>query len=187
MSQVRYKRMLLDLARLRRRQLMRPLRHRLRVKALWSFEREATAKAAAIGVFFAIAMPIAQVIFALVAAVLLRANIVVAAASTLISNPVTLPIIYYWAYRTGAFLLGATAADTPADAVEGAEEAAEYALEVTHWFPALIEWIPSVGPGLALGVAIFSLSAALIAYGTVQVVYKVWAVVASRRARTRAS
>lgn len=185
MSRVRFKRWVLNLGRLRRRQLMRPLRHRLRDRTLWSFERQPLAKGAALGVFFAVATPVAQIVFAIVAAIVLRANVMLAIAMTFVGNPLTLPFVYYWAYGIGALLLGESAL-SPTAVVAEAEAAAAHAFDVTGWYPVLADWLSTVGPRLALGVVILALSSALVAYGIVYAIAGLWSPVDARpQARPR--
>ena len=184
MHTVRFKRLLLNVTRLRRGQLLRPLRHRLRNKGLWSFDHHSVAKGAAIGVFFAILFPVAHILFAIVTAIALRANVVAASLSTFISNPLTMPIIYYSAYRIGALMVRPDAPDAPVDALESAQEAAQSALAVRQWFPALLDWMSSVGAPTAVGIVALACVAALTVYALVFAIWGAWAriskVVASR-------
>lgn len=73
---------------------------------LWHWSRRSVALGVAIGIFFSMVTPIAQIPASVAASVLLRANIPAAMASTFISNPVTFAPIYYLAYRTGLKLTG---------------------------------------------------------------------------------
>lgn len=73
---------------------------------LWHIDRRGIALGLAIGLFFGLLIPVAQILFAAIFAVILRANLPVAAFSTLVSNPFTFPPIYYAAYRLGSMLLG---------------------------------------------------------------------------------
>jgi uncharacterized protein len=174
MHTVRLKRLLLNWTRLRRGQLLRPLRHRLRDKRLWSFEHHSVAKGAALGVFFAILFPFAHVLLASVAAIALRANVVVAALTTFISNPLTLPILYYAAYRVGTFITEA-AEGTPVEALASAEQAAEAALNLHTWLPFLVDWLSSVGAPTAIGIVTLSCASAMIVYALVIGVWGAWA------------
>lgn len=72
---------------------------------LWHMSRRGIALGVAVGVFFGFLIPIAQIPFAAATAILLRANLPVAAASTLVTNPVTFGPVYYGAYRLGKFIL----------------------------------------------------------------------------------
>jgi uncharacterized protein len=182
MSKIRFKKWILNALRLRRRQVLRPLRHRIRHKALWSFDRDSVARGAALGMFFGILTPIAQILFAILGAILLRANVVVAALTTLISNPFTIPPIYFWSYRLGVFLTGQADPGAEAEVLADIEEATESALEVTGWFPALLEWVASIGPPLAVGVVTTALAAALAVFVLVHAIWALWnALAASRR------
>jgi uncharacterized protein (DUF2062 family) len=172
---VRFKRLLLNVTRLRRGQLLRPLRHRLRNKGLWSFDHHSVAKGAAIGVFFAILFPVAHILFAIVTSIALRANVVVASLATFISNPLTIPIVYYSAYRIGAIMLRPEAPDASVAALESAQEAAQAALEVHEWFPALRDWLHSVGAPTAVGIVTLACVAALAAYALVFAISGAWA------------
>lgn len=172
MSVVRFKKLLLNVARLRRRQMLRPLRHRVRDQALRSLSRQSVAKGVAVGVFCGVLIPVAQIALAIVCAILLRANVVVAAVSTFVSNPLTVPFVYYWAFRTGSLVLGrGSAGAESAEAVSEAEDAAEHALEPTGWFPALADWVSSVGPPLAVGIVTLAAGGAAAAY---VVVFGLW-------------
>lgn len=73
---------------------------------LWQWSRRGVALGVAIGIFFSMITPIAQIPASVAVSVLLRANIPAAMASTFISNPVTFAPIYYLAYRTGLKLTG---------------------------------------------------------------------------------
>ncbi|HET8697473.1 MAG TPA: DUF2062 domain-containing protein, partial [Gammaproteobacteria bacterium] len=172
---VRFKRLLLNLTRLRRGQLLRPLRHRLRNKGLWSFDHHSVAKGAAIGVFFALLFPVAHILFAIVTSIALRANVVVAALATFVSNPLTMPIVYYSAYRIGALMIRPEAPDTPVAALESAQEAAQAALEVHQWLPALRDWTASVGAPTAIGIVTLAFAGAVTVYALVFAISAVWA------------
>ena len=73
---------------------------------LWHLNRKSVSRAFAIGVFAAF-MPLpTQMLIAAVLAFVFRGNFPIALASTWISNPITMPPLYYSAYQFGAFLLG---------------------------------------------------------------------------------
>jgi hypothetical protein len=176
----RFSQYLRDLARVERYAILRPYRDRMKDRRQWVLDRHSVARGVAIGFFFGILTPVAQILFALVAAIVLRANPVVTAASTLITNPFTFPVIYYAAYRIGSFITGRSAA-TESD-IEVSEEAAERALDVAGWFPTLIDWFSTIGPPLAVGVVTLALMASLIGYA---VVHAVWSLVAMLRVAKR--
>ena len=100
---------------------IRPIAHRLAEPTIWHFNRHSVARGVALGLFVSFLLPVAQILLAALFAGLARGNLLVAAAATLLSNPLTFPAIYYAAYRLGAFLLGGTVFAPPA--LEGASTA----------------------------------------------------------------
>ncbi|MDO4904218.1 MAG: DUF2062 domain-containing protein [Lautropia sp.] len=80
---------------------------------LWRMSRRGLALGIALGVFFGLLVPVAQIPLSATAAVALRANVPAAVASTLVTNPVTFGPVYYLAWRVGAALLGDTASPPP--------------------------------------------------------------------------
>jgi hypothetical protein len=105
---------------------------------------------AALGVFFGFLIPVAQVLFSALFALLLRANLPVAAVSTLVSNPLTYGPIWVLAYRTGAALLGET--PDAASVAEVQREAAEERGDPQTWG----DRFRAIGKPLALGLAVFA-------------------------------
>ncbi len=73
---------------------------------LWHFGRRSTVRGLAAGMFFAFVPVPWQMVLAAIAAALLRFNMPVAVAMVWITNPVTIPPIFYACYRFGAWLLG---------------------------------------------------------------------------------
>ena len=73
---------------------------------LWHWSRRGVALGVAIGVFFGLLIPLAQIPVTAAAAIVLRANLPVAAVSTLITNPVTFGPLYYTAYQLGSWVTG---------------------------------------------------------------------------------
>lgn len=74
--------------------------------ALWHIHRHSLAKAFFIGMFW---MPIPmpwQMIAAALTAIRLRANLPLSVALVWISNPLTMPPIFYFNYQVGAWILG---------------------------------------------------------------------------------
>ena len=80
---------------------------------LWHINRSSTAMAFAIGLFCAMVPAPGQIFVAAYAAVRLRANLPLSITLIFVTNPLTMPVIYYAAYELGAFLL-----DTPVKAIE---------------------------------------------------------------------
>lgn len=157
-----------ELARVERYRVLRPFQHHFKRQSLWKLTRHTVSRGVAVGFFFAILTPVAQFVFALIAALVVRAHPVVALTSTLITNPFTLPFIYYYAYRIGSTLTGQNASGAD---VRVSEEAAMHALEVTGWIPTLMSWFQSVGWPLIVGVLTLALALAAAGYLIVQALW----------------
>jgi uncharacterized protein (DUF2062 family) len=175
-----------DLVRIERYGFLKPWHHRAKDRALFAFTRTSVARGVAIGFFFGILTPVAQIVFSVLAAIAFRANVLVAGASTLITNPFVMPFVYYAAYRTGLVITG-RGADRITRAEEAAalndvaesEEAASQALDVGDWFPTLLDWAVSVGPPLIIGVVTLAVALAAAGYA---IVYVAWGLLARWRA-----
>jgi len=138
-----------------------PLAHRLDDDRLWHFERGNVALAVAIGVFLGLLLPVGQFILAVALAVWLRAHVAIAAAATLVSNPLTFPPIYWLAYRIGRAVLGKPPDDARAAEIEAGAEiitASQGWLEGT-WFA-----IQAAGPPLFAGLAILAVLGSVLGY-----------------------
>jgi hypothetical protein len=150
-----------------------PALHHPRV---WHLTRRGVALGVAIGVFFGLMVPLGQILLAAAAAVFLRANLPVAAFSTLETNPFTVAPIYFAAYRLGQALLGGEPAITEA-AMEPPLE-----LEASFW-RLWLDRVVSAGPPLVLGLAIFATGLSLAAYVAVDQTWRLLALRAWRRRR----
>lgn len=76
--------------------------HLLHHRRLWAITRRGVARGAAAGVFFAFLAPVAQIPFAVAAAVALRGHIPTAALATLVTNPLTFAPLYFLAFHLGS-------------------------------------------------------------------------------------
>lgn len=153
---------------------------------LWHFNRRGIALGLALGIFFGLLIPIAQIPFAASAAVLLRANVPMAVASTLVTNPVTFGPVYYGAYRLGKALLGEPAL-TEAEAARELEQVQADAAGQAGNATGLRKWwqqLGAVGKPLILGLAILATASGLLVYFLVTLAWGLktrWA----RRARVK--
>jgi hypothetical protein len=144
---------------------------------LWHLNRHSVALGVAVGLFFGLLIPLGQIPFAALAAVFVRANLVVTVSSTLVTNPLTYPPIYLIAYRIGVLLTG-EGADAAAEATL-AEPAGEPELIPTTW----AERFLAIGKPLAIGLAVLAFSAAPLAYFAVLGTWRLVAASAWRRRR----
>ena len=84
---------------------------RLQDPGLWHINRRSFSGAIAVGVFCAF-MPIPfQMLLAAIAAVAFRVNILIAVPLVWISNPITIPPMFYFCYSAGAWILGTETQD----------------------------------------------------------------------------
>ena len=158
----------------RRQRALRWLGPLLEREWLWRINRRAVASGVALGVFFGIIVPIAQIPFAAAGALLMRANLPAAALATLVSNPLTVAPIYWLAHRAGAAILDPSGSEQVfAPAANG--------LEAGHITSAdWIQRIADVGAPLMLGLSLFAACAAVLAYLAVHLIWR-WSVVGQRR------
>lgn len=73
---------------------------------IWHFNRQSVAGAFAVGLFFAWFPLPSQIIYAAIAAIWLRVNLPLSITLVWITNPVTIPPFFYFAYKVGAYILG---------------------------------------------------------------------------------
>ncbi len=124
--------------------------------------------------FFGFLIPVAQIFASALLALLLRANLPVAAVSTLVSNPITYGPIWVLAYRTGTALLGETPDAASVAQVE--REAVEPSADPQTWG----ERFRAIGKPLALGLAVFALVGSILTWVVVSLL---WILVARLRRR----
>lgn len=101
-----FQRYLPDPHQLRSHKNLRFLGDLLHDPRLWHFSRRSTVRGLSAGVFFAFVPVPWQMLLAATAAALLRFNMPVAVAMVWITNPVTIPPIFFACYQFGAWLLG---------------------------------------------------------------------------------
>src|SRR5436190_17541065 len=75
--------------------LLRPFGRQLSRPNLWHLNNRSIPRAVAIGLGVGIIIPIMHMVIAALLAIPARANVAVAAACTLVVNPLTIPPIYY--------------------------------------------------------------------------------------------
>lgn len=127
---------------------------KLDTPALWNFNRKSISKGVAIGLFCAfLPMPM-QMILASVLAIAFAGNILISIALVWITNPLTIPPIYYGLYKLGAWMLGVKL-------VADFEFSTKYIGEVfaTIWQP------------LLLGSFTISIVSAIIGYYAINIAY----------------
>lgn len=133
---------------------------------LWHFSRKGVAMGLALGIFFGLLIPVAQMPLAAGAAIVLRANLPMAIASTLVTNPVTFGPVYYGAYHLGKAILGEQpVSDEVVDA--HLEKALKTPPEKASWskrFKRSVRYLTTVGKPLVVGLAILAVACGLLVY-----------------------
>ena len=142
---------------------LKPFAHRLADPALWRMHRRSVPRAVALGLGVGVIIPFMHMAIAALLAIPLRANVALAAGFTLVVNPLTIPPLYYAAYRTGAWELGhqSFAIKPPAETVSG---------ETAHFLQRLHE---ASGPW-ALGILTIAIAAAVIGYAASALIWRAW-------------
>ncbi|GLP94882.1 ATP-binding protein [Paraferrimonas sedimenticola] len=116
---------------------------------LWHINRRSAAGALAVGLFMAW-MPIPfQMVFAAGFAIFFQVNLPLSVVLVWITNPVTMPVMFYLAYKLGSILLG--------------EEVDSYHFELS--FSGLIESFSQMGPAFFLGCLVLGVLSAALGFG----------------------
>ncbi|MEZ5457775.1 MAG: DUF2062 domain-containing protein [Steroidobacteraceae bacterium] len=140
-----------DRHELAKSQWLKPFAKHLENDALWVSNRTTVERAVGIGLFFGLLLPVGQFVFAIAAAVVLRAHLGIAAASTLITNPLTFGPVYWLAYQLGLRLTGGSVTVATGSALKQADSVTTFANAVE-----------AAGWPLAVGLVTFALCGALV-------------------------
>ena len=73
---------------------------------LWHLNRRSASGAFAVGLFVMYLPPLGQMVLAAAAAIVLRVNLPISVALVWLTNPLTIPPMYYFAYWLGSRILG---------------------------------------------------------------------------------
>ncbi|MCZ4315104.1 DUF2062 domain-containing protein [Comamonadaceae bacterium G21597-S1] len=142
----------------------------LRRPRLWRWSRRGVALGVALGIFFGLLIPVAQIPLSVGAAVVLRANVPAAAVSTLVTNPLTFGPLYYAAFKLGHWVTGSPPKaghdEKSADELHAAGLPKE---EVRLW-----QRMTSVGKPLLLGLAIIATLMGLLSYALIALTWHAW-------------
>ena len=147
-----------------RYRLLRPFAPHLRHSSLWTMTRRSVPRGVAIGLFVAVIIPFMHTMIAVLLAIPARANVAVAAVCTLLVNPLTIPPLYYAAYRIGSWELHHDAAlVNPADAERFSSELSR-----------MLFWIHQASGSIAVGVLTIAVAVAAIGYATSALAWRFW-------------
>lgn len=153
---------------LRRQRSLRFMGHLIGNPALWVLGRRSVANAFSVGLFSAM-LPIPfQMAVAALGAWLVRCNLPLSVALVWITNPLTMPLIFYGNYRLGAWLMDIPAREAPQRLT-------------TRW---VAEKMGDILPALALGSVATAVILAILGNLLIRLLWR-WQVSRSWKARRR--
>jgi hypothetical protein len=147
-----------------RHRLLRPFARHLTEPSLWRLNKRSVPRAVALGLFVGVLIPFMHTVIAAIFAIPTRANIAVAAAFTLLVNPLTIPPLYYAAYRVGAWELHHDASLVNPAAAE------RFSSELSR----MLFWIHHESSSIAIGVLTIAIAVAAIGYFGSAIAWRWW-------------
>jgi len=154
--------------------LLRPFARHLSHPSLWRMNRRSVPRGVAIGLGIAVIIPFMHTVIAALLAIPARANVAIAALFTLVVNPITIPPLYYAAYRIGSWELHHDKTLLNPAAAE------RFSSELSR----LLFWIHQASGSIAVGVLTIAAGAALFGYLGASLVWGIWSRNRWRRRRT---
>jgi uncharacterized protein (DUF2062 family) len=145
-----------------RYRVLRPFAPHLTQPALWRMTRRSVPRGVALGLFVGVIIPFMHTAIAAVLAIPLRANVALAAAFTLVINPLTIPPMYYAAYRIGSWELHNDSRLVNPAAAE------QFSSELSR----LLFWIHHASGPIALGVLSLAAGAAAVGYAVAAMTWR---------------
>lgn len=123
---------------------------------LWHMNRKSISKAFAVGLFFAFVPVPFQMILAAGTAIIVHANLPLSVALVWITNPLTMPAIFYACYVVGSWVL-----NTPSQ---------NFTFEPTwDW---VVHSLSTIGPAFLLGCAVLAVLCSFLSYITIQALWR---------------
>ncbi len=162
------KRYIPDSKTLRGYKSLRPLGARLHDPNLWHLNRRSVAGGLGLGVFVAFIPVPMQMLIAAFLSILLRVNLPLAVLSVWITNPLTMPVIFFAGYKFGNGLY--------------------YLFNLNEWLQAdetgywLVKQLGTFGGPLVLGSLVLGTLLGLLTYGLIRLLWR-WHLVSSLRER----
>ena len=155
-----------------RSRIMRPFAARVLRSELWRFTRRSVPRGVALGMLVGIIVPFAQILFASIMCLPVRANVPIAALTTFVTNPFTTPLIWVLGYNIGAWMLRVDAMTVVAP-VNTAMEHSQ--------FGDMLQWLTGATLVTAFGLVVLAVVSAAVSYLVSGFVWRF--VVANKRAR----
>jgi len=138
-----------------RNRFIKPFAGRVLRSELWRFTRRSVPRGVALGLLVGIIVPFAQILFAALLSVPVRANVPLAALTTFVTNPLTTPLIWVAAYWVGSWLLRIDAATIVAPVNSAIEETD---------LQRFLEWLTGATMVTAFGLVVIAVISASLAY-----------------------
>jgi len=144
---------------------IRPFANRVLRSELWRFTRRSVPRGVALGMLVGIIIPFAQILFASLLSLTVRANVPVAALTTFVTNPFTTPLIWVLSYKVGSWLLQVDAMTIVAPV--------NTAMEHTELQDAL-QWLTGATLVTAFGLVVVAVVAASVSYLVASLSWRAW-------------
>ena len=144
--------------------LLRPFAPHLTNPSLWRMTRRSVPRGVALGLFVGVIIPFMHTVIAALLAVPVRANVAVAAVFTLVVNPLTIPLMYFAAYRIGSWELHHDAAVVNPAAAE------RFSGELSR----LLFWVHHASGPIALGILTIATVSAIVGYLAAALIWSLW-------------
>lgn len=144
---------------------------------LWHLNRRSVSRAVGIGLFSGLVPGPLQMLAAILLAVPLRANVLVAMATTLYTNPLTIVPLYLLAFAYGKFILQAEHVAVNIQPLD------------LHWFNftlslrELLDWCLAMGKPLAVGLVALAVTLGVVGTVAVRLAWRIYVVVKWNRRR----
>ena len=158
---------------LHRYRLLRPFAARLSQSNLWRLNHRSVPRAVAVGLGVGIIIPVLHMVIAALVAVPTRANVAIAAGTTLVVNPLTIPPMYYLAYRIGVWELDK---ETIVDSAQ--------AEHVSGELSRMLFWIHEASGPIALGILTLAVGMSALGYVVSSLGWRWWVASKWRARRT---
>lgn len=123
---------------------------------LWHLNRRSVAKAFAVGLFCAFIPVPFQMVLAAGLAIIVHSNLPLSIALVWITNPLTMPAIFYFCYLVGTWILG------------GREKGFEFEL-TWEW---IINSLSTIGPSFLLGCIVLAVLFSSLGYLFIQILWR---------------
>jgi uncharacterized protein (DUF2062 family) len=132
---------------------------------LWHMNRHSVAKAFAVGLFFAFIPVPFQMVLAAGIAILVHSNLPISIALVWVTNPLTMPVIFYACYIVGSWILGT--------------KAQKFHFEASwQW---VVDSISTIGPAFLLGCGVLAVFFAILGYFSIQGLWRYSAIKAWKK------